>query len=543
MFIISDIKTREVVKGTIKTIDKSVVATQKTKDNIVNVKQKSENATNTEDRNINEYAVNRITNTSNAVVVSSGKIKQKGSDSVKTTKENIIKTKSKIKTIKTKLTEKRKIKNTTKGIKTSQQVANKTQKAATETVKASQRAIKYARETARRTYHGVKLAVKATISSIKAIIAGTKALISALIAGGWVALVVIVVICLIGLLCGSIFGIFFSGEKSSSNSITMKDVIAECNQEFSDKLQNIQDTNPHDEYILDGNMATWKDVLIVYAVKQSGVNNQQEIATIDNNKKQILKNIFWDMNQLTYEVKTEMVIEQGINALEKPKEVQKQVLHITITSKTSEQMKTEYHFTPMQLQQYNELSSDDYAMLWDGVIYGLDSGEYINWRQKGAAWSNIRIGNTTSTIGDIGCLVTSISILIEKSGVDTGTITPFNPGTFVEALNKNNGFDSNGNLQYAPINKVVPDFKYMGNVNLRGKTRIEKLTLITQYFNQGYYLAVEVKGATPGNQHWVAVIGIDGNNVIMVDPGTNHINMWNAYEFSKTSQFNYFKAN
>ena len=182
-------------------------------------------------------------------------------------------------------------------------------------------------------------------------------------------------------------------------------------------------------------------------------------------------------------------------------------------------------------------------MLWDGVIYGLDSGEYINWRQKGAAWSNIRIGNTTSTIGDIGCLVTSISILIEKSGVDTGNITPFNPGTFVEALNKNSGFDSNGNLLYAPINKVVPDFKYMGNVNLRGKTRTEKLTLITQYFNQGYYLAVEVKGATPGNQHWVAVIGIDGNSVIMVDPGTNHTNMWNAYEFSKTSQFNYFKAN
>ena len=107
MFIISDIKTREVVKGTIKTIDKSVVATQKTKDNIVNVKQKSENATNTEDRNINEYAVNRITNTSNAVIVSSGKIKQKGNDSVKTTKENIIKTKSKIKTIKNKKYNKR----------------------------------------------------------------------------------------------------------------------------------------------------------------------------------------------------------------------------------------------------------------------------------------------------------------------------------------------------------------------------------------------------------------------------------------------------
>ena len=39
----------------------------------------------------------------------------------------------------------------------------------------------------------------------------------------------------------------------------MKDVIAECNQEFSDKLQTIQDQNPHDDYVLDGNMATWKD--------------------------------------------------------------------------------------------------------------------------------------------------------------------------------------------------------------------------------------------------------------------------------------------
>lgn len=539
----SDIKTREVVKGTIKKLDKSVIATQKTKDNIVNVKQKSENATNTEDRNVNEYAINKITNTGNVVAVNSGKIKQKGNDAVKTTKNNIIKTKSKIKSIKTKLTEKRKLKNTTKGIKTSQQVAKKTKKVATESVKASQRAMKLARETARKTYQGVKLAIKATISSIKAIIAGTKALISALIAGGWVALVVIIVICLIGLLCSSIFGIFFSGEKSSSSSITMKDAIAECNQEFSNKLELIQDSNPHDEYVLDGSMATWKDILIIYAVKQSNGINEQEVVTMDNAKKQVLKDIFWDMNQLTHEVKTEMVIEQGVNDLEKPKEVQKQVLHIKITSKSAEQMKNEYHFTPMQLQQYNELSSEDYSMLWNGVIYGLDSGEYINWRQKDAVWSNIRIGNTTSTIGDIGCLVTSIAILIEKSGVNTATITPFNPGTFVEALNKNGGFDSSGNLQYAPINKVVPDFKYIGNVNLRGKTRIEKLSLISQYFNDGYYLTVEVKGATPGNQHWVAVIGIDGNNIVMVDPGTNHTNMWNAYEFNKTSQFNYFKAN
>ena len=141
-----------------------------------------------------------------------------------------------------------------------------------------------------------------------------------------------------------------------------------------------------------------------------------------------------------------------------------------------------------------------------------------------------------------GCLVTSISILIEKSGCNT-TITPFNPGTFLEALNTNNAFDINGNLQYAGVTKAVPNFKYGGNVNLRGKSRTEKLALITQYYNQGYYLTIEVKGATPGNQHWVAITGINGNNVNIVDQGSNGTDLWSSYEWSKSSQFNYFMVN
>lgn len=55
--------------------------------------------------------------------------------------------------------------------------------------------------------------------------------------------------------------------------------------------------------------------------------------------------------------------------------------------------------------------------------------------QGDPSWSNVRIGNTSSAVGRIAFLVTSIAILIEKSGVNT-TISPFNPGTFVEALKK-----------------------------------------------------------------------------------------------------------
>ena len=539
----SKIKTREIVKGTIKTLDKSAIVTQKTKDNIVNVKQKSETAIQSNEQNANEYAVNKISNSSRIIADNSGKIKQKGNQSVKTTRDNYRKAKTKIKSIKTKLAEKRKLKNTTKGIKTSKQVAKNTQKVAKESVKASQRAMKLAKESAKRTYQGVKLAVKATISTVKAIIAATKALVTAIIAGGWVAIIVIIVICLIGLLCSSIFGIFFSGEKSSSNAMTMQDAIIECNKEFSDKLESIQNSNPHDEYVLDGNMATWKDMLLIYAVKQSNGTNEQEVVTMDNAKLKVLKDIFWDMNILTHEVKTENITYQGVNDLEMPEEKEKRVLHIKITSKTAEEMKNKYFFNAAQMKQYNELLSDDYAMLWNGIVYGIDAGEYTSWRQKGATWSTIRIGNTSATIGNIGCLVTSVAILIQKSGTAPDNISPFNPGTFVEALNNNGGFDEHGNLQYSPINKIVPNFKYIGNIGLRNKTKTEKLELITKYFNDGYYLTVEVKGATEGSQHWVAVIGIDGGEIVIVDPATNHTDMWNAYEWSKTSQFNYFKAN
>lgn len=543
----ADIKVKDIAKKGVKTINKAVVQTERFKANIVRTKEKAEETV-SNDINSNEYASNKIKFATDRVFDESvNQFNKQGQKSFMKTKENYQKSKAKIKQLKKKIKDKRKVKSTVKNtkttIKTSKEVAKKAEKTAKETIKASKRAIQIAKETAKRTAQGVKVAIKTTISAIKTIIAGTKALVAAIVAGGWVAVIVIIVICLVALMCSSIFGIFFSSQKTSANSITMNTVVAECNQEFSDKLQSIQDSNPHDDYVLEGSMASWKDVLTVYTIKQSNGVNQQDVMTIDDNKKNVIKQIFWDMNSLTSEVRDEMVTEQGTNADEMPKQVQKKVLHIKINTKTLEQMKNDYHFSSAQNKQLVELTDNKYASLWNGVIYGAaDSGEYVNWRQAGQSWSNIKIGNTNSTLGQIGCLVTSISILIEKSGCNT-TISPFNPGTFLEALNKNNAFDGSGNLQYAGVTRAVPNFSYVGNVNLRGKSRTEKLALITQYFNQGYYLAIEVKGATPGNQHWVAITGISGNNVIIVDPASDGTDLWSSYEWGKTSQFNYFKAN
>lgn len=536
------IKTKETIKGTIKTIDKGRVITDKTKDTIVSIKEKGDvGYNNTNDNNANEYAINKINNSARKAVNNSGNIKNTGNKAVRDTKNNFIKTKNKVKNIRTKLTEKKMIKQVKNKIKTSKKVVKDTTKITKQTIKASERSKQLMVKSVKMTYQGIKVAVKATISAIKGIIAGTKALISFLLAGGWIALIIIIVICLIGVLLNSHFGIFFSGEKTSENSITMQDVIAECNNEFYDKLQTIQDENEHEEYVLEGKLASWKDMLVIYTVKVSKGINENDVITIDDNKKQIMKDIFWDMNSLSSEVKTETIIEHGVNTDELPTEIEKEVLHIIITSKNTEQMKEEYSFNELQLEQYNELLSDEYSSLWNGIIYGIDSGEYTTWRQSGASWSNIRIGNTTSTIGQIGCLVTSIAILIEKSEVENKLVS-FNPGVFVEELNKNNGFDDKGNLQYSAISKVVPNFKYMGIVDLKNRTRTEKLSLIKEYVDRGYYLAVEVKGATEGNQHWVAITDVEGNNIYIVDPASNYTELWPSYDWDKTTQFIYFKV-
>lgn len=540
----ADIKTKDIKPKSIKAIDKTTAWTERIKDPIVYANEKVKDATDDE-VDIVDYGDDKIKYYSNRIkdesVYASKKAANKGVEQVKKQykKKKLIKDKTKEVTKDT-------VKKAEKGIKTGKKTVKNAEKIAKESAKASKRMLEQGRKLAiegtKKAVQGTKVLIKATISAIKAIIAGIKSLVAMLAAGGSLATIAIVIICLVGLLVTSIFGIFFSSEKTSKNGIAMKDVVMECNQEFSNKLDSIQASNPHDEYVLEGNMASWKDILLIYSIKQSNGKNEQEVITMDNNKKQIVKNIFWDMNEITSEVKMETYKASKVNTNDMTKDEQKRVLHIYIKSKTAEEMKIKYNFNALQLKQYNELSSDKYSNLWSGAIYGyIGSGEFVEWRQTDPKWASIKVGNSTGTLGSIGCLITSISILIEKSGCNT-LIKPFNPGTFLEKLNEVNSFDGNGNLQYAGVTRAVPAFKYVGNVNLRGKSREEKLSLIKQYQNNGYDITAEVKGATPGNQHWIAVINVEGNNVLMVDPGGSQTIMWNAYNYEKTSQFNYFKV-
>ena len=212
--------------------------------------------------------------------------------------------------------------------------------------------------------------LKGTISSVKAIIAGTKALISALIAGGSLVLIMVILICLIGMMCNSIFGIFFSSQKtssSSSQSVTMSNVISDLNTEFMGKITKIQKDNPYDEYDITGSRSSWKDVLTIYSVKVKS-NDKAEIVTLDDNKVKTLKDIFWKMNNVSFTKETET------KENDKQEKTTYTKLHIKITGKTVKQMQEEYSFNAQQILQVAELQKDEFNSLWSVVIYGSSVG-------------------------------------------------------------------------------------------------------------------------------------------------------------------------
>lgn len=262
-------------------------------------------------------------------------------------------------------------------IKTTQQAAKAAQRTAQATARAARAAAHATRAAAKAAVTAAKVAAKATIAAVKAIIAATKALIAAIAAGGWIAVLVIVIICLIGLLIGSCFGIFFSGEDSGSG-YTMQNVVQEINDDYQQQIDTTKANLSYDVLEMSGSRAVWPEVLAVYAVKTTtDPDNPQEVATMDDGKKAILTDIFWEMNQISSraETRTETVITETDdghgNIVETETTVTQTYLYITVSHTTAEEMAAQYGFNEEQKEQLAELLAEENRSLWSAVLYGI----------------------------------------------------------------------------------------------------------------------------------------------------------------------------
>ena len=442
----ADIKTRDMVKGTIKTIDKAAVASERMKQAYISTKERAENSTYAAENSADEYASDKFERGIDATVhegihqfdkagrkgvettkdnihkakdgidrfkekrakktleMQSEKVggkaaktaertaRQTGSKAVKTAEKSTAKTikqsassagKKTIKTVgksgKTAAKSVKTAERTAKtAIKTTKQAAKAAQKTAQASAKAAQKAAQAAKATAKAAVAAIKVAVKATVAAVKAIIAEVKALVAAIAAGGWVAVVVILVICLVALILGSVFGIFFSGEDSGTGQ-TMQTAVQEINAEYDNKLLEIKNGTTYDVLEMSGSRAVWKDVLSVYAVKtNTDPDNPQEVATMDDSKKQLLSNIFWEMNEISSQ--TESVSETVItetddgngNIVQTETTETRTYLYITVTHKSAQEMASQYGFNQEQMDYLTELLKPENNSLWAAVLYGIN---------------------------------------------------------------------------------------------------------------------------------------------------------------------------
>lgn len=262
-------------------------------------------------------------------------------------------------------------------IKTTQQAAKAAEKAAQAAVKTAQKAAQAARVAAKAAVATAKAVAKAVAAAVKAIIAGTKALIAAIAAGGWVAVVVIIVICLVALIVGSCFGIFFSGEDSGTGQ-TMRTAVQEINADYDSRIEGIKTSATYDKLEMSGSRAVWKEVLAVYSVKvNTDPNNPQEVASMDDTKKQMLKDIFWEMNVISSrretksETETTETADANGNIVTTETTVSRIYLYISVSHKTADEMAIQYGFSQEQKDFLSELLNEENNMLWTSVLYGI----------------------------------------------------------------------------------------------------------------------------------------------------------------------------
>ena len=263
------------------------------------------------------------------------------------------------------------IKTTQRTAKTAQQTVKTAQRSAQATVKATQRAVQTARATAKAAAATAKATAKATVAAIKAAIAAMQELIAAIAAGGWVVIVVVLVICMIGLLIASPFGIFFSDGGGSPDAASPTAVIAQINSEYADKLSALQTGGTYDRVEIQGGPPSWADVFAVFAAKTAGGADGAQVSVLDTDTAEKLRAVFWDMTKITT---AEADVEHP--AVGDTAAWTEKVLTITVTPRTTDDMRVFYAFTDQQNAALDELLTTGSRDMWNNLLYG-SSGDIV----------------------------------------------------------------------------------------------------------------------------------------------------------------------
>ena len=98
----------------------------------------------------------------------------------------------------------------------------------------------------------------------------------------------------------------------------MQQAVEQLTGEYRDELEHISDTVPHDRQEIEANddvyYIRWQDVLAVFSSRVSGAEDGAPVAALDETRLDELREIQWDMNEVSYTTREETVEVPAQNA-------------------------------------------------------------------------------------------------------------------------------------------------------------------------------------------------------------------------------------
>lgn len=354
-----DIKTKESMH-TVKTFDRVQNLAGKTREGADKAKQEISDTFASGESSESEYAGNRLTSYENGtarVTIRSGdKIGRWG---VRQTAANIRRLKNR-----PPKTDVSKFKRLTAPERMALQ-SGKTVKKARNAVKTA----KSAEKSAKTGIKASKTAAKAVIAAVKATVVAVKGIVAAIAAGGWIAVVVIVVVCLIGGLVAGICSIYTPDDNGEySVSYMMSACENECMISENEIIANI----PHDELEITGSGLLIKNIVAVYAVKTNTAGDNFVI--VDEKNQEEFRRVFDEMYSFQYYTteREETVIRQYIDADGNPYYVEetdiKIILNIERDTMTTSEAADYFSFNKKQREYLDTLMSRDFDEMWTVLV-------------------------------------------------------------------------------------------------------------------------------------------------------------------------------
>lgn len=175
-----------------------------------------------------------------------------------------------------------------------------------------------------------------------------KELISALasLGGGTALFIVFSIVIVAGAFLASPLGILFADEQQADDTVPLATAIAEIQGEYHVELERLQNGDFASVQIV-GQAPDWREVVAVFASKTAGAEDGVDVFTLDEERVELLRQVFWDMCEITTATQTVDVPDSNPDDDVDDSHTET-ALTITVTAKTAEQMRLEYDFSKYQ---------------------------------------------------------------------------------------------------------------------------------------------------------------------------------------------------